>query len=538
MTNPIRSSARSLGPAIATASCRLGSGTIPTRGPRRAAILSTALLIAGTTCLIGCSTASRLSGDHAADMRNERLRWDGRADAFDRLWEETLTPTDAHHRTRELAKEMLWNTGGTPTELRLRIMERMLNDADEASAADSRRMARLMIPKEPSRAMIVYLASVSSARGWTDFTGPFIRSFSRPQMQVPDRERAEHTALARLHPSRPVERTVYEAFVNPPEMDPVEGIDVTQRLRTEAWDLLARLDPSGSFRLDAVRQTAARSDDAVLAAIQRSARDLGAIPIAGSEIPWLLSLQSPENAPWWSESTAAVARLSEDQRRGLALRHVEAIRWCAANAPDRLAASRESLLAELEARLEDRTFHRRARDQEANRRPQRQDLEFHRERLTFADLVTVLTIDDAIRAPAFGATVFQQRDIDHADKSTEYGGLVEFAEPDAASWSGSVAGPRWFARFFPPRSSQRFGDDRFVASDDMMNAADRALAIYHFHTQRLRNEDYAGPSDGDLEFAARIGRSCLVLTSIRDRTVNVDYYQPDGVVLDLGDIER
>jgi hypothetical protein len=40
----------------------------------------------------------------------------------------------------------------------------------------------------------------------------------------------------------------------------------------------------------------------------------------------------------------------------------------------------------------------------------------------------------------------------------------------------------------------------------------------------------------DLAYAARQGRSCLVLTSVSSRAINVDYYQPDGVVIDLGTI--
>lgn len=92
------------------------------------------------------------------------------------------------------------------------------------------------------------------------------------------------------------------------------------------------------------------------------------------------------------------------------------------------------------------------------------------------------------------------------------------------------------AVLYAPRPGQRMGDERFVASDDMLAASDCAIAHYHFHAQRVRNKEYAGPSGGDLQYAARYGRSCLVLTSVGEGVLGVDYYQPNGVVIDLGEI--
>jgi hypothetical protein len=50
--------------------------------------------------------------------------------------------------------------------------------------------------------------------------------------------------------------------------------------------------------------------------------------------------------------------------------------------------------------------------------------------------------------------------------------------------------------------------------------------------------DYAGPGQGDDAYAQVLGRSCIVFTTLGKDSMNADYYQPDGVVIDLGEIRR
>ena len=94
------------------------------------------------------------------------------------------------------------------------------------------------------------------------------------------------------------------------------------------------------------------------------------------------------------------------------------------------------------------------------------------------------------------------------------------------------------ARLFAPRPASRIGDERFVASADMLRSSDRALAHYHFHVQKWGNARFAGPSTDDRVYAWRQGRTCLVFTGIRKGVLAVDYYQPNGLILDLGEITR
>ncbi|MEL6796707.1 MAG: hypothetical protein AAFO89_07765, partial [Planctomycetota bacterium] len=46
------------------------------------------------------------------------------------------------------------------------------------------------------------------------------------------------------------------------------------------------------------------------------------------------------------------------------------------------------------------------------------------------------------------------------------------------------------------------------------------------------------PREGDLNYAALYGRTCVVLTSIDDGVMNVDVYFPSGAVIDLGVINE
>ena len=65
----------------------------------------------------------------------------------------------------------------------------------------------------------------------------------------------------------------------------------------------------------------------------------------------------------------------------------------------------------------------------------------------------------------------------------------------------------------------------------------RAAPPYPSHVSDIFHSAYSGPSDGDLSYATDYGRACVVFTSLSATSLSVDYYQPDWVVLDLGEIE-
>ncbi|HMN42928.1 MAG TPA: hypothetical protein PKE29_18960, partial [Phycisphaerales bacterium] len=117
--------------------------------------------------------------------------------------------------------------------------------------------------------------------------------------------------------------------------------------------------------------------------------------------------------------------------------------------------------------------------------------------------------------------------------SADQGGVV----PGSVRGAKAVAGPGAFAlRSYPPRTTERKDDRTFMAAEAMFKDSPRAIAHYHFHVQKPNNSDYAGPGRGDLEYATTHGRNCLVFTSVREGVMDVDYYQNNGVVIDLGEI--
>jgi hypothetical protein len=77
----------------------------------------------------------------------------------------------------------------------------------------------------------------------------------------------------------------------------------------------------------------------------------------------------------------------------------------------------------------------------------------------------------------------------------------------------------------------------FVASLDMIRQSDRALAHFHQQVQRLNGDDrFAGPSAGDHRLRGTQRAYVRGLTSVGRDEINVDVYQPNGVVIDLGTI--
>ncbi|MCL4742867.1 MAG: hypothetical protein KJZ54_11780 [Phycisphaerales bacterium] len=470
------------------------------------------------------------SADPLGDARNPKLSTKARVEAVGPAWEASAGNAADRNVTREALKAIAWSRS-EPRDLRLASLRAVLSDQEHE--ADSRQLVSLMLPHEPDREVVALLGTVAARNGWTEATSALVRSLSRPMLSVADHERAEWRAIEALHPGRPVEEVVLGVFLDP-KTDPGPGdARYDERVRASAWDLLGRLDPTGVRRAEMLTtmDTSGVSGEsrAAVEDIRAAFRDLAAAPVTGEELKWLRALRDGskrENSAWWGEATRAIASLDGERRRGLGLRHAEPIRWATANRPEWIAAGRGELLSEVRSRLADRRNYRRVKDDTDFTRPHPDRLSDWEERLTWADLLTILLIDDALADERVRRELFRQADLDRDDGTTEYGGIIE-------SDAGRVR-----AVLFVPRASQRRHDREFVASQDMIDASDRALAHYHFHAQKARNREFAGPSVPDLVTAARLGRTSLVFTSIDSDLLNADLYQPDGVLIDLGEVRR
>lgn len=469
--------------------------------------------------------------DHLARLRNASLSPRGRIAALEAAWREARVDPGLLAPTRRAMLDVAWDADA-PVELRVAALDRLLTDPDPEALERARREARLMLPRERRWPVVRRIGEAAAERGWTDFTPALIRAWSQPDRQVKDADRPERSALERLHPGRPITEVVLEQFLRPQVVDDVPGLDMERRIRADAWDLLARIDADGSARMSLLEgqavQDPAVASDPLVQDLRAGLADLRAIPFTGEELTWLRMLRAdsgPAGREWYAQVASAISRVDPATQRALHLRHAEPIRWASLHRPEWLAASRESLLAELRDRLKGRRIRERTQGygDPGMRLPER--LDYWEPALTWADVLTILILDEAVRRPNVVAAFRTQIELDRKDTGTEYGGVLAAVEDG------------FEATLYPPRAGQRTNDNSFVASDDMVRAADRALAHYHFHVQNWRHAEYAGPSAGDLVYAARSGRNQLVLTGLRRGVVNVDYYQPNGVIIDLGELE-
>lgn len=424
---------------------------------------------------------------------------------------------------RETLKKIAWSRS-TFDGIRLEAIRALLTDEERLD--DTRKMLRLMLPTETHWRVVASIGEAAAERGWTDLSAALVRCWSRPA-SLTDDERPERGALERLHPGRPVEDVVFAVFAGEPGVGPAERspAEPRDRERQDAWSLLRRLDKSGE-RTRALLAGPARADeDRLLSILRAGARELGVVPSTPEETAWLERLHALERGATWRDLAAGVARLGEEQRRGLELRHALGVRWASANRPETLAASREELLSKLDAALEGRKRHTRLSAATAGRRAP-ESLRTWRERMSWGDALLALIAAEAVEHAPLAAPLFSQAEEDRADVSTEYGGVID----------GTSGG--FVLRMFTPRPAQRFGDRRFVASPEMIEQGSDALFHYHLHCTSYDNADYAGPSEDDIQYARRQGRSCIVFTFVSKDALNADYYQPDGATIDLGTIRR
>ena len=511
--------------------------------PARSLITRPALLLALllSPLLVACTSGQTIydpSGDPLLDLRNPNLRADQRVDAVDAAWSEVLGGVRGRGRTRQIFKDLAWSVS-TPPTLREAALERLLRDPDPTGESDARRLAALMLPREPDADAVTLISTVAADRGWADLTPSLVRSLSRSVGVAPLLERPELEALKRLHPGEPAEDIVFDVFLGVGEGRTDAAALALQndlRLRADAWALLSSLDPGGGSRNRLIDTAGASTPEAraLIEDLRACRRDLACLPSGAQELLWLRRLrraddptQAARNADWWREASAAVRTLGAEARDGLELRHAEAIRWAATARPQWLTASRPALISELGARLEGR---------EVNRRRERVQGAFGRadEKLSdwttvisWGDVLTTLVIDEAMQTADVRTKLFTFAELDRDDRRTEYGGVIEAAD--------SLGEPFQMV-LYRPRERDRTSDTRFVASDDMIRLSDRALAHYHMQVQTARNGSFAGPSLQDLIYAGNTGRSCLVFTSLDRERIGLDCYFPSGVVLDLGEI--
>ncbi|MFT5422518.1 MAG: hypothetical protein ACI89L_000275 [Phycisphaerales bacterium] len=505
-------------------------------------VLTLSLLVLHT---VGCAgnSATRASGDPLLDLRNPALSVVDRSSAASIAWGEVETGVRERERARATFKDLAWSRQTAPL-LRAQLVDHLMSDQDPVGEADSIRLAQLMLPSETNPRVVAVICHVAASRGWTTLTPALVRSLAGDSLRVEFNDRPEVFALTRLYPDTPIETVVFEVFLDPGE-DPTDRqaavLRWTERVRSDAWELLSSLDTDRRLRPDLIASAAQRAQGLspesaqLVADLSDAWQRVRTLPETAMELKWFRSIRHPEhpdsaapNEKWWGEVAQAIASRPAVHTDGLRLRHLEPIRWAARFEPDLINADRASLLATLDARLAGRDRNIRTKELgSASRRKER--LRDWAQRLSWADLLSIIVTDLAVQSPQLIASIDQYVVLDQRDRTTEYGGSFEPIALEDRDFR---------AVLFRPRQAQRLGDNAFVVSDDLLRFSDRSLAHFHMHVQHVSNEAYAGPSFADLEYAKRSGRTCVVLTSISKERLGVDLYQPGGAVIDLGEIRR
>lgn len=503
------------------------------RVPRALRAGYVAVLVA-MTLVSGCgSSGPRAADDPLTIALNPVQSGESRAKAVKQAYEKAVSESD-RIAARSALWPLVWSPQAAP-EVKVAIVEELLAEKNPVAAGVIREDLRLMLPHQTSPEVVTLVCTAAGERGWTDFIPAIVRSYARVVPGYTDATRPERAAIIKLGGGRDLEATIFDVFAHPPADTPeTKRMKLEEQYRLSSWDLLSRLDPAGERRIAMLEGVEGVGGAGVPYAGDALAawRELRALPQTGEELRWVARLHDPRNAAnatWWAEARSAIGALDTAKTSGLEVRHAEVIRIASIARTNWIAASREQLLAEVRSRLKDREVTEPSRGRDDGKNRIKEVLSASETKLRWADLLTILLVDDAIHEARLARDIFTYVGYDRRDTTTEYGGVL-----DATASGGKLS---FVATLYQPRPGQRAGDDRFIASDDMINSSDRSLAHFHFHVADRYNSRYAGPSDADLDYSNRFGRTCLVFTSRDSESLDVDYYQPGVVIVDLGDIK-
>lgn len=346
-------------------------------------------------------------------------------------------------------------------------------------------------------------------QNWAGFTLTALKSYAQPDPMIPDADRPERVVIEHFYPGLTVEQVVRRVFTDS------QGV-YSETQHVAAWQLLNRLANAQTLGPWLGRVPMSTP---LIADLKAAAEQLRVMPRNREGILWLRYLRHPDRCASLKRAGSRVRRLTPSQQRCLQLRHLPVI---AQLDQEVLAADRNTLLRRLQRRLPDDPQGPLPGIDAWAGHPQR--LSQWENKLSWADLATIDLINQALGDDTLTAQLFAQADADHHDRRSETGGVIDRVH-------GSFT-----ARRYEPLLIQH--DRIFHPPPAMIEHLYTALAHYHFHAQAYRHRAFAVPGRGDRLFADRMNFNCLLFTFVDRDSLNVDYYQPGGVVIDLGIIRR
>lgn len=461
--------------------------------------ISIGVLVAAALSVLGCENLVKT--DPLAVITNRQRPTSERIAAVLRV---PLTKADS--RAEQALSYLVW-TEQEPMPLREAAANRLIDhNADNFKAQLNDQLLDVQ-----RWVMLRFLLHQIARHHWTHLTGLVIRSWARRSKIYRDAKRPERATIAALDPKRTVRQTLIAFFRGQAAHDGIAD-------QAAAWTVLCRTMGRGERR----KMLASSSTTLLVRDLQAASGVLDRLPHNREGLLWLAYVLNDHRAIW-NEAAKIAGQLTADQRAGLAIRHVAML----THLPQAIREmSRAQLLVRVGRQLAGKTHASRGQhgQTDALEHLPPQTLAAHAHAMCWADLAQVELILRAMKEPSFAPAVFAQADADLADKRSEHGGVL--------TWKGS----RVIAKAFAP--AFRAGDRRYIASEKLIQCMYTGLAHYHFHAQHYDNAIWAGPGPGDLNFADRQGTAAVVFTFINKNTINVDYYKPGWVVIDLGMLRR
>jgi len=312
---------------------------------------------------------------------------------------------------------------------------------------------------------------------------------------------------------------------------------IVEKVSGTTWDraLLGGLNSTGAFpRGSAIEILAARVPaDALqrkLAALSARSHDIRAMQYFADQFGFI---------PTARRELFAVAKAFETRRRALIAVAERANRWqreseyrfnirdlhliaSLAADPQRRAMSRRLLEREVAAAIAARQRAGGAGGSAPIMRGGRLvGFDAQKTSLTVADLWNLLLIDEMLSQQWTRVAIRKTAQDDRADTRTAWGGLIVYRNGRAE------------AEVHP--ATERRGDEQFIPPPAMRARAINALATFVGHFRRDALSDASvGPTDAELKSAKRQNICGLVLSTLVRGRLNATYYNPDGIVIDLG----
>ncbi len=149
------------------------------------------------------------------------------------------------------------------------------------------------------------------------------------------------------------------------------------------------------------------------------------------------------------------------------------------------------------------------------------DFDYQIESLSLADLWNLALISEMMDRQRFKLAVKIIVERDRADRDTQWAGLISYLHGKGE------------AKLY--LTAEKRGDDGYIPPLRMLTDAYDCLCYFvgHFSRDEI-NADNVGPTDAELAFVKRQNLYGLVLTSLDGGWVNACYFNPQGVVIDLG----